>query len=283
MGSLYGLLAADAEADDLPPPKEEHCTCSHHHHHHHHSDDNDSCRSSYPGITRSAHRASNDSAGGIIDLRRPTDASSVSPTRRGTRTTSQDPSSEHHEHFQRHDTVDSTNTARIGSSRLNVAKAFERVGEIFGTPAPDRFDDQVFRTGKAAEYPRTPAEELRNRELSVIQDKYNATSRAGSFIGVEPSGSGQRTEGPHQSSSDLYKTDTWAGPSRRQSDRSASPAPRRATLEPPKQAYPGSFGSPSPRVATTFEPFHPDSPDDREALPRSPTIVVSTASDQVES
>lgn len=302
VGSLYGLLADDTKrkADNIQSRHDkEHCPCLHHHHHHHHnhSDDNESCSDSSQEIARSIRRrASHDRADGIMEMRRPTDASSVSPTRRWTsNTTSQEPHLEHHENIRRSDTLDTTGTTRVGTSRMNVAKAFERVGEIFGNPAPDRFNDSILQSGPAAEFPTTPGEEYLNRELPKMQDKYNATqlqrqrSRNGSFIGGEGApGGGQGSEGHYHhrhSTSELYRMDTWAGPSTRASvDGSSSPAPRRATLEPPKPTYhPGGlFGSPSPRVVTTFDSLHTSGlPPDIQEGPQNPlTIVVSTASDQ---
>lgn len=301
VGSLYGLLADNTKrkADNIQSRHDkEHCPCPHHHHHNH-SDDNESFGDSSQEIARSViHRASHDRVDGIMEMRRPTDASSVSPTRRWTtNTTSQDPHLEHHENIRRSDTLDTLGTTRVGTSRMNVAKAFERVGEIFGNPAPDRFNDSILQSGPAAEFPTTPGEEYLNRELPKMQDKYNATqlqrqrSRNGSFISGEGvsggGGGGQGNEGHYyhrHSTSELYRTDTWAGPSTRASvDRSVSPAPRRATLEPPKPTYhPGGlFGSPSPRVTTTFDSLQTSGlpAEIQEGPQNSLTIVVSTASD----
>lgn len=289
-GSLYNLLA-DPKRHRATHGKEDECDCPHDRHH---SEDCDS----YPGPHRSTHRIIHDrSAGGDsnIELRRPTDASSVSPTRRYPTNGSQDPSSEHHEHLRRSDTVTTENTTRVASSRLNVARTFERVGHILGTPAPDRFDDSAFTTGPAAEFPTTPAEELRNPRLSVFIEKYDGTpfyrqrSRAGSFVDGDAAGSahgGPRTDGYRNSTSELYRMDTWAGPSSRRVsvERSVSPARpgRRATLEPPKQNF---FGSPKMLVVTAFEEpneSQPGSSSGANGHPSSPTIVVSTPPEQAE-
>lgn len=295
VGSLYGLLAADAEGNDVPgSPKKVHCDC---HHHHRHSLDNDSSGGSYQGNGTSIFRMSNDGTIRGTGTRRHTNASSVSPTRRRMTDASQDATTVHIEHPARTGTMDFTGTSRpgVGKSRLRVAKTLEWVGETFGTPAPDRFDETILQRGPASQFPTTPGEEFRNPELARYQEGYNPKrdsegnetplhrqrSRAGSFVSVEASGNGLGIEENRErkSTSDLTRMDTWAGPSSRYSvDRGISPAPRRATLEVPKQAY---FGSPSPRLTTEFENIHSEQPQtDREGPPRSPTIVVSTASDQ---
>lgn len=318
MGSLYGLLArGDITKTKADPSSSRHdkyhCPCPHHPLNQTDEMDNESLGdSSSQEIARSiTYRASREFRfHGIMESsrRRPTDASSVSPTRPWTRTTTTNPTDQdapHHEHFEGHhppknlprrsDTLDTTGTSnRVARSRMSVAQAFERVGELIGTPAPNRFNDDILRSGPAAEFPTTPGEEYLNRELRKMQDKYhNATqlerqrSRNGSFIGGAEGSQGiHGQEGyPHHrhSTSELYRMDTWAGPGTRRGsvDRSASPAPaRRATLEPPKPIH---HHSPSPRVTMTFDSSHTsrESPGDmQEGPPNSPTIVVSEVSDQ---
>lgn len=292
VGSLYGLIAgggADAEEDDPSLSKGKHCTCAQHPHH---SDDNDSTRDSYPGTDGSMCRRSSDAVHGTTKMpRRPTNASSVSPTRRWTTHASQDPTSEHHERVRHHsDAANSRGADAVaGGGRRSFAKGIEWIGDKLGTPAPDRFDDSEFQMGKAADWPTTPGEELKNPGLRKTQNKYNpkrdsegnATplprqrSRAGSFIGAEPSGSGLGINGPdHSSTSQLQRTETWAGPSSRRPsvDRDVSSAPRRATLEPPTHPF---YGTPVPRVETSFESI---SSSDHEVVGNSPAIVVSKAS-----
>lgn len=159
------------------------------------------------------------------------------------------------------------------NSRHKVAKTFEWIGDKLGTPAPDAFDDSVFQSGPAADFPEVPGENERNPELHRTKASYNQLrdvegnttplrrqrSQTGSFVSAI-SEKGLGIEG--LSEANLHTADTVIGPSVSSNKR---PNERRSTLEVPKPAYqsPAQRRFTSPESASTSQ------------SPRSPTIRVS--------
>ncbi|KAH8884365.1 hypothetical protein GQ53DRAFT_752230 [Thozetella sp. PMI_491] len=58
-------------------------------------------------------------------------------------------------------------------SRRTVARALNVLGNYFGNPSHDMFDDSEFRQGRAVDFPEIPGEEHRNPELDQIREAYN--------------------------------------------------------------------------------------------------------------
>lgn len=283
MGSLYALLATDAETT-LPAGGSDagthHCTCSHHHL----NMDNDSVK-----LPSHGHNEGRDETGGMES-----DQDGMEMTRQDTYQTYQSDALRRTSRQLSHATTRGTfgelhrlhragtegtasATADAGSRR-KVAGALEWIGHKLGTPAPDAFDDSAFLTGPAADFPTVPGEEERNPELHKIRASYNprrdsegnATplrrqrSRTGSFSGSVVSALGITA----LSEAELPNTDTAAGPVESLADR---PRMRRHTLEVPKPAY----HSPVPRRALSSAST-PDSlaVDETTQHPSSPSIRV---------
>lgn len=81
--------------------------------------------------------------------------------------------------------------------RRRVARTLTSLSDRLVTPTQNQFDDSTFRRGPAIQYPRVPAEELRNKNLNDTETRYDVTtrlrkqhSRAGSFTGSTNSGVG---------------------------------------------------------------------------------------------
>lgn len=63
-------------------------------------------------------------------------------------------------------------------SRYRVAGMLGKVGKWFGTPAPDRYDQSLFRRGLASNLPEIPGEADRNANLQKTKSIYNPTRNA---------------------------------------------------------------------------------------------------------
>ncbi|KAK4654404.1 hypothetical protein QC762_404030 [Podospora pseudocomata] len=83
---------------------------------------------------------------------------------------------------------------RPDAGRSKIAKGLSAIGHILGTADLKSFDDSEFQDVAASKYPTTPGEEVRNRNLRHLKDRYNMArpeddergrrrSRANSFTG----------------------------------------------------------------------------------------------------
>ena len=143
--------------------------------------------------------------------------------------------------------------------RRRVARTLTDLSDRLVTATPNQFDDSAFRSGPAQKYPRVPAEELRNKKLKNIENRYegNTTPRAQSprrsHSGPFPA---KRTSGKLQN----VTSHTSAG--------SNGDMPRRRpTLEVPpldhrgrKQTFDDSInqGPSSPAIVVSHDPQEPD-------------------------
>ena len=131
--------------------------------------------------------------------------------------------------------------------RRRVARTLTTFSDRLVTATPNQFDDSAFRSGPAQNYPRIPAEELRNKRLNNIENRYegNTTPRA---------------QSPRRSHSGTFPAERSAG--------SIGDMPRRRpTLEVPPLDHLGR------RRTLPASPITPD--DSINQDPTSPTIVVS--------
>ena len=274
---MYVLLVKDAE-EDIPSSDagDHHCSCSHQHL----SNDNDSIK--IPRHTSNEEQASlgeHDGGQGRTDLSQKDEYqihqpnATHHPSKQLTHT-----STRNSKRTLGESNRNRTTTAGVDrNSRHKVASTFEWIGDKLGTPAPDAFDDSVFQSGPAADYPETPGEPDRNPELHNTKTSYNllrdadgnATplrrqrSRTGSFVSAK-SETGLGIEGLIEglSEADAHASDTVAGRSNSTKERSKE---RSATLNVPKPTYRGS----SPRRFTS-----PGSASTNQ-ISSSPSIIVS--------
>ncbi|ETR99849.1 hypothetical protein M419DRAFT_54116, partial [Trichoderma reesei RUT C-30] len=83
--------------------------------------------------------------------------------------------------MQRHTSSNSTvrpPSTTGSSSRRRVAKIIVSVGETLGSKAHNLVDDSEFRRGKAVDWPETPGEPWRNKELRITRALYNPSRDA---------------------------------------------------------------------------------------------------------
>ena len=254
LGSLYVLLAKDAEKDTSSSNEgDHHCRCAHHRL----SNENRSVKP--PSHSENEEQTSPDE--------RDSEEDGMELSQQDTYQTYQSTANHRPSKQLTHtSTRDSKGVSK--NSRHKVASTFEWVGEKLGTPAPDAFDDSEFQSGLAADFPEVPGENERNPELHKTKASYNLLhdtplrkqrSRPGSFVS-DISERGLVIEG--LSEADFDTGETVAGPSN-SSDRKTKD--RSSTLEVPKRAY----RSPTQRRFTTPEPAPPPLP------LSSPTITVS--------
>lgn len=306
MGSLYAFLATDGDGKGETSYEQgtNHCNCAHL--------PRQEARSIKPpppvhiengfGIDGLDHGARTTPRGHQMDELSPV----PSPTReiaRSTTTTTARRASEHAARRGTFGTVNSEATVQGGRSRRRADRVFARIGDWFGMPDPDTFDDSEFSTGRAADFPTLPGEEQRNPELPQILASYNpprdsdghATpnlalrrqrSRGGdSYAGSVVSGLGiERPEDREEAASSSSATagmnrkgSAAAGPNgTRPSDEGVRP--RRDTLEVPAPTY---LASPIPRQDPSFSlASGSPGPDDRDQDPSSPAIRISHESVQ---
>lgn len=284
MGSLYALLAADGNATDANNPEggTHHCDCPHHP-----SPDSQSIKTppqAHPEDALPTGDPESDDNGGRPRARRLTYESSTgpSPTRQATRSGPYD----HTGAAARRGTFGTVHSTSSSSgdvgSRRRVARAFELIGDKLGTPAPDAFDDSGFTTGRAADFPTVPAEELRNAELSSIMASYNPPRDSDGNV-TTPLRSTPRSRAESVSGSPV-DTAAAAGPSgsgsRLSMEGPAATRVRRDTLEVPTPAYLQSAVVPrrssSSRESSSFGSAS-GSPglEERDREPTSPAIRIS--------
>jgi hypothetical protein len=164
--------------------------------------------------------------------------------------------------------------------RSRVRRTLTNISDRLFTPTPDQFDS-AFRSGLAQNYPRVPAEELRNKHLNNTEIRYdgNATrlrkqrSRAGSFTGSMNSGleinvegdTTSRAQSPRRSHGGTFPAsgELENVTSHTSAGSNGDMARRRSTLEVPPLTHQGRK-----RTSSTFD-------DSINQGPGPPAIVVS--------
>lgn len=175
-------------------------------------------------------------------------------------------------------------TDPLDGGRRRVRRTLITISDRLFTAKPDQFDS-AFRRGPAQNYPRVPAEELRNRYLNNTENRYDTRlrrqrSRAGSFTGSMNSGletdvegnTTSRAQSPRRSHSGTSPAERTSGePENVTSHTSAASngdmPQRRPTLEVPPLNHQGRKRTLSASPITFDDSINQD--------PSSPTIVVS--------
>ncbi|KAK4199312.1 hypothetical protein QBC40DRAFT_282281 [Triangularia verruculosa] len=173
--------------------------------------------------------------------------------------------------------------------RRKVAKALGTISKLFGTAAPETFDDSEFQHGKASDYPQIPGEPFRHPNLALLEQIYN-TPRA------EDDDRGRRRS---RANSFTGSVAGFTRPSPPSSSRALSPNPpsRPELTTSSLQIVPGGSSRPdanSGRASHDSGPRHNDNPDTASPSVRpgssltiqpsgfnSPSIVVSAETEPV--